>query len=755
LGPSTLRGVAPLKTWLGKPYPLGATWLGNGANFAIYSENATGVDLCLFDHIDAEAESIRVRMTEQSDQVWHVFLPDARPGQLYGYRVHGPYKPEEGHRFNESKLLIDPYAKAIAGGVNWSDEMFGYPMGKDDLERDYRDDAWGMPKAVLVDTAFDWGDDRRPDTPLARSVIYEMHVKGFSQLCPNIPEALRGKYGGVASPWAIEYLTSLGVTAVELLPVHQFITDKRLADMGLVNYWGYNSIGYFAPDSKYATNITGGQAAEFKQMVKALHAAGIEVILDVVYNHTAEGNHLGPTLSFKGVDNFNYYRLTPDNLRYYMDYTGTGNTLNVMHPRVLQLIMDSLRYWVTEMRIDGFRFDLAAALARELHEVSKLSAFFDIIHQDPVLSQVKLIAEPWDVGEGGYQVGNFPVLWAEWNGKYRDTVRGYWKGDEGHIGEMGHRLSGSPDLYQWNGKRPYASINFVTAHDGYTLADLVSYNDKHNEANAENNQDGDNNNRSWNCGAEGPTEDEEINKLRRRQQRNFLATLFLSQGVPMLCGGDECGRTQRGNNNAYCQDNELSWTHWDWDEHGRRLHEYTARLIHFRREHPIFRRPKFFQGRKIRGSEIKDIMWFNPGGEEMSDEEWSTNYVRTLGMLLCGDTIDVRDEHGEPIRDDTFLMLINSHHEPVKFTLPGEQDVNWELLLDTRLEEGFQAEREARGAGEEFDLTARSLTLFRLSTGEHSHARTDSWRKREIKTPVRKPAKRRPTHEKRTSATGS
>ena len=745
--------MASLKTWPGKPYPLGATWQGNGVNFAIYSEHAAGVDLCLFDDIDAPAETVRVRMTEQSDEVWHVFLPEIRPGQLYGYRVHGPYEPDKGDRFNAAKLLIDPYAKAIAGAVDWSDEMFGYVLAKgDDSERDYRDDAWGIPKSVVVDPAFDWGDDRRPDTPLAQSVIYELHVKGFSQLCPRVPEESRGKYAAVGSPWAVEYLQNLGVTAVELLPVHQFVNDKGLIDKKLRNYWGYNTIGYFAPDCKYSMGKDGAQVTEFKQMVKALHAAGIEVILDVVYNHTAEGNHFGPTLSFKGVDNFNYYRLVPDNLRYYTDYTGTGNTLNVMHAPVLQLIMDSLRYWVTEMRVDGFRFDLAATLARELHAVSKLSAFFDIIHQDPVLSQVKLIAEPWDVGEGGYQVGNFPVLWAEWNGKYRDTVRGYWKGEEGQIGDMGYRLSGSPDLYQLNGKRPYASINFITAHDGFTLADLVSYNDKHNEANGEDNKDGDNNNKSWNCGSEGITEDKEINRLRRRQQRNFLATRFLSQGVPMLCGGDECGRTQQGNNNAYCQDNEISWTNWDWDAHARGLHEFAARLIHFRHEHPIFRRPKFFQGRKIRGSEIKDIMWFNPGGSEMNDDEWTTSFVRALGMLLCGDTIDVRDEHGEPIRDDTFLILINSHHEPLNFVLPGEQDVKWELLMDTRLEEGFAATPEVVDAGDEFPLMERSFSLFRVSTGEHSHARTDSWKKRETKAPEPKPRKTKPIHEKRPSA---
>ena len=724
--------MASFNVWLGYPYPLGSTWQGDGTNFALYSENATGVDLCLFDRVDSPTETVRIRMTEQSDEVWHVFLSDVKPGQLYGYRVDGRYEPEKGHRFNPGKLVLDPYAKAISGAIDWSEEMFGYQMkGGDDLIADPRDDAFGMPKSVVIDSDFDWGQDRRPATPLSESVIYEVHVKGFSKTCPDVPQEIRGTYAALGSPWAIDYFTNLGITAVELLPVHQFVNDKILVEKGLKNYWGYNSIGYFAPDSKYSSSgVEGQQVLEFKEMVRNLHAAGIEVILDVVYNHTAEGNHLGPTLSFRGIDNYNYYRLVADNLRYYNDYTGTGNTLNVMSARVLQLIMDSLRYWVTEMHVDGFRFDLASTLARELHAVSKLSAFFDIIHQDPVVSQVKLIAEPWDVGEGGYQVGNFPVLWAEWNGKYRDTVRGYWKGDEGRIGEMAYRLTGSPDLYQWNGKRPYASVNFITAHDGYTLADLVSYNEKHNEANGEDNKDGDNNNKSWNCGAEGPTKNEEINKLRRRQQRNFLATLFLSQGVPMLSGGDECGRTQQGNNNAYCQDSEISWMHWEWDEHQQRLHDFTANLIRLRREHPIFRRPKFFQGRKIRGSEIKDIMWFNPGGTEMNDDEWTTSFVRTLGLMLSGDTMDVRTFKGEPITDDTYLILVNSHHEAVKFVLPGEEDVRWELTLDTNLEEGFLKTPANMGAGEEYELPARSLSLLRLGTGAHAHARTDAWRNR-------------------------
>ncbi|MEI6351977.1 MAG: glycogen debranching protein GlgX [Verrucomicrobiota bacterium] len=728
--------MTPLKVWLGEPYPLGATWCGNGVNFALYSEHATGVDLCLFESNDAPHEHIRVRMTEQTDQVWHVFLPDIRPGQLYGYRVYGMYDPERGLRFNSSKLLVDPYAKAIAGQVNWGDEMLGYSLRAPqlDLSRDYRDDAWGVPKSVVVDSTFDWAGDKPPRTPLHESVIYEVHVKGFSKACGSLPEKIRGSYAALGSPFAIDYLKKLGVSAVELLPVHQHVEDKVLVDRGLVNYWGYNTIGYFAPESKYsASGIQGEQVTEFKTMVKALHAAGIEVILDVVYNHTAEGNHLGPTLCFRGIDNTAYYRLVPDRLRYYTDYTGCGNTLNVMHPRVLQLIMDSLRYWVTEMHVDGFRFDLASTLARESHAVSKISAFFDIIHQDPILSQVKLIAEPWDVGEGGYQVGNFPVLWAEWNGKYRDAVRRYWKGDEGHAREIAYRLAGSPDLYQSTGKRPYASINFITSHDGFTLSDLVSYNDKHNLANGEDNRDGDNHNSSWNCGTEGPTDDPEINALRARQRRNFLVTLFLSQGVPMLTAGDEYGRTQQGNNNAYCQDNELSWLNWKRDAAGKRLLDFASRLIHLRRDHPIFRRPKFFQGRKIRGSEIKDIMWFTPQGREMTDEEWHFSYVRCLVMLLSGDTMDVRNAHGEPIRDDTFMLMLNAHYEPMKFVLPGREDVQWELILDTRLETGFLETNCILNAGEDIDLMDRSICLLRLHTGSQAHARSESWRRKQKK----------------------
>ncbi len=725
--------MTPVKVWLGEPYPLGATWRGDGVNFALYSEHATGVDLCLFESVDSPHEQVRVRMTEQTDQVWHVFLPGIRPGQLYGYRVYGPYDPARGQRFNSSKLLIDPYAKALAGQIRWSDEMLGYSLRapQADLSRDYRDDGWGVPKSVVVDTAFDWGNDKPPRKPLHESVIYEVHVKGFSKLCEALPEKIRGTYAALGSPFAIEYFKELGITTLELLPVHQHVDDKFLVDRGLTNYWGYNTIGYFAPEAKYsASGVIGQQVNEFKTMVKNLHAAGIEVILDVVYNHTAEGNHLGPTLCFRGIDNLAYYRLISESPRYYMDYTGCGNTLNVMHPRVLQLIMDSLRYWVTEMHVDGFRFDLASTLARESHAVSKLSAFFDIIHQDPILSRVKLIAEPWDVGEGGYQVGNFPVLWAEWNGKYRDAVRRYWKGDEGHAREIAYRLAGSPDLYQSTGKRPYASINFITSHDGFTLADLVSYNTKHNLANGEDNRDGENANGSWNCGVEGPTDDPAINRLRARQRRNFLATLFLSQGVPMLTAGDECGRTQYGNNNAYCQDNEVSWLSWQRDEEGEQLLEFTSRLIALRHAHPIFRRPKFFQGRKIRGSDVKDIMWFAPNGREMTDEEWNFSFVRCLAMLLSGDTMDVRDESGEPIRDDTFLLMLNAHYEPVKFVLPGKEDVQWALVLDTQLDEGFAAVGQLLTAGDEVELVDRSLCLLRLHTGSQASARSEAWRRR-------------------------
>jgi glycogen operon protein len=731
--------MTPIKTWLGYPYPLGATWLGNGVNFALFSEHATSVDLCLFDSMEAREENVRIPVTEHTDQVWHIFLPEAQPGQIYGYRVSGPYEPEIGMRFNSSKLLLDPYAKAIAGRVEWGDEMFGYVVGgeKEDLTRDFRDDAWGMPKAVVIDNAFNWDGDRKLGRPLAESIIYEVHVKGFTKLCPRVPPELRGTYAGLGSTWAIDYFKHLGVTAVELLPVHAHIDDKALVDRGLTNYWGYNTIGFFAPEAKYSgSGDRGGQVSEFKTMVRNLHAAGIEVILDVVYNHTAEGNHLGSTLAFRGIDNIASYRLRTENPRFYLDFTGTGNTFNLLHPRTLQLVMDSLRYWVLEMHVDGFRFDLASTLARDANGVNKLHAFFEIIHQDPVLSQVKLIAEPWDVGEGGYQVGNFPVLWAEWNGKYRDAIRSFWKGDEGKIGEVAYRLTGSPDLYQHDGKRPYASINFVTSHDGFTLTDLVSYNEKQNEANGEKNHDGDNNNLSWNHGVEGPTEDPEINALRERQRRNFLTTLLISQGVPMLLGGDELGRTQNGNNNAYCQDNELSWFHWEkWDEKQKALFEFTRRLIQLRHQHPVFRRPKFFQGRRIRGSEIKDVMWFNPGGNEMSEKDWSLPLARCLGMMLSGDTIDVLGFQGEPIRDDTFLFLMNAHYETISFLLPGQENIEWQLLLDTATESGFLAEPKSFPSGDELPVIDRGVCLLKLSAGAQAQARQESFRKRHFDFP--------------------
>ncbi len=730
--------MTPIKVWLGFPYPLGATWLGNGANFAIFSEAAASVDLCLFDSPDARQENIRIPMTEHTDQVWHLFLPDVRPGQLYGFRVFGPYNPERGQRFNSSKLLIDPYAKAIAGRINWADEMSGYVVGgeSEDLARDFRDDAWGIPKAVVIENAFDWGDDQHPRVPLHRSVIYEMHVKGFTQLNEKVPEEIRGTYAGVGSEASIAYLKELGVTAVELLPVHAYINDKALVDRGLTNYWGYNTIGFFAPDCKYsASGMLGEQVTEFKTMVRNLHAAGLEVILDVVYNHTAEGNHMGPTLSFRGIDNQAYYRLMPEDPRFYLDFTGTGNTFNLLNTRALQLVMDSLRYWVLDMHVDGFRFDLASTLARDATGVNKLHSFFEIIHQDPVISQVKLIAEPWDVGEGGYQVGNFPVLWTEWNGKYRDSVRSFWKGDEGKIGELAYRLTGSPDLYQHSGRRPYASINFITAHDGFTLNDLVSYNDKHNEANGENNNDGDNNNHSWNHGAEGPSDDPEIKQLRLQQRRNFLTTLLLSQGVPMLTAGDEWARTQQGNNNAYCQDNEISWLNWNLDDEQKAQLEFTKRLIQLRHNHPVFRRPKFFQGRRIRGSEIRDVMWFNPGGNEMTDDEWNSPFVRCLGMLLSGDTIDVQNFEGEPIRDETFLLLINAHHEPLQFILPGQKSVTWQLVLDTASAEGFSTQSQDSQSGDEVEIKNRSTILLKLATGSTAQARHESWKKRQFEAP--------------------
>jgi isoamylase len=701
-----------LRVWRGEPYPLGATWDGGGVNFAIFSENATSVELCLYES-DGSNEQ-RVTMAEQTDLVWHCYLPEARPGWRYGYRVHGPYEPHHGHRFNANKLLIDPYAKRIDGSISWSDRLFGYRIGGDaeDLEPDGRDSAPSVPKSVVINPAFVWGHDRLLRTPLSRTLVYEVHVKGFTQLHPEVPPALRGTYAGLASFPAIDYLTALGVTAVELLPVHHHVNDRHLKDRGLDNYWGYNTIGFFAPDSRYSA--TGEPVSEFKSMVKRLHDAGIEVILDVVYNHTGEGNHLGPTLSFRGVDNAAYYRLAEDR-RYYVDYTGTGNTLNVVHPRSLQLIMDSLRYWIIEMHVDGFRFDLASALAREFYDVDRLGSFFDIIHQDPVISQVKLIAEPWDVGPGGYQVGNFPVGWAEWNGKYRDTVRRFWRGVGGQAAELAYRLSGSSDLYAQGGRQPHASINFVTAHDGFTLNDLVSYERKHNEANGEGNRDGEDHNESMNFGVEGPTEDEAILEAREKHKRNYLATLLLSQGVPMLLGGDEIGRTQRGNNNAYCQDNEISWFNWDLSRRDRQLLAFTTDLIKLFRRHPVLRRRRFFQGRRIRGSAVKDLTWYGPKGREMTDEQWNSPGVKTLGVRLAGDAIDEAGERGEQIVDDTLLLVLNADDRPVAFTLPSRNGHRWEMVFDTAYSEfGSPAGLpDTFDGGRHYRVNERSVVLLR------------------------------------------
>lgn len=677
-------------------------------NFALFSENAQKVELCLYDG-SGNKEVQRIEISERTDQVWHAYLPEARPGLLYGYRAYGPYEPTRGLRFNPHKLLLDPYAKLIHGEVRWSDALFGYRIGhqKEDLSLDRRDSASGMPKAVVIDPAFTWGADQRPSIPWHKSIIYEMHVRGFTKLHPEVPPALRGTYAGLATAPVIDYLTRLGVTAVELMPVHAFVDDRHLLERGLRNYWGYNSIGFFAPEPRY---LAANNVNEFKTMVKALHSAGIEVILDVVYNHTAEGNQFGPTLSFRGIDNPVYYRLTPENQRYYMDYTGTGNTLNMRHPQVLQLIMDSLRYWVVEMHVDGFRFDLAATLARELHEVDRLGAFLDIIHQDPVLSQVKLIAEPWDLGEGGYQVGNFPVGWAEWNDRYRDVVRSYWKGDGGLIGELAYRITGSSDLYASSGRRPYASINFVTAHDGFTLHDLVSYNQKHNEANGEDNRDGTDNNRSWNCGAEGPTQDPEINALRARQKRNLLATLFLSQGVPMMLAGDAIGHSQLGNNNAYCQDNNISWI--DWEQADTELLEFVQSLIRLRKRHPVFRRRNFFQGRAIQGAEIQDIRWLLPDGREMTNEEWTRESAHCLGVFLAGEGLGEKDERGRPVTDDNFVMLLNPHHDQVPFRLPPvAQGSQWLRIIDTASPTRPRNNQQHAG-GTDYLLQARSMALF-------------------------------------------
>ncbi len=698
-----------MRTWPGTPYPLGARWDGRGTNFALFSENAERVDLCLF---DSEGHERRIRMPEQTALIWHCYLPGIGPGQRYGYRVYGPYEPEAGHRFNPAKLLIDPYAKAIEGDVYWDDSLFGYPLGEDDLVLDERDSAPHVPKSIVVNPFFDWRDDRSPRTPWHRTVIYETHVKGLTMLHPEVDPELRGTYAGLASPPIIDYLTSLGVTAIELQPVHHFIQDHFLVQKGLRNYWGYNSIGFLAPHADYAARGSRGQQVyEFKTMVADLHAAGLEVILDVVYNHTAEGNHMGPHLSFRGIDNLSYYRTVDGDPRYYMDYTGTGNSLNVRHPHVLQLIMDSLRYWVTEMHVDGFRFDLASTLARELHDVDRLSAFFDIIQQDPVISQTKLIAEPWDVGEGGYQVGNFPQLWTEWNGMYRDCMRDYWRGEPIGVGELASRLSGSSDLYAHNGRRPYASINFATAHDGFTLNDLVSYNEKHNEANLDDNSSGEDHNRSWNSGIEGPTDDPDVLSLRRRRQRSLLASLMLSQGVPMLLGGDEFGRTQHGNNNAYCQDNELTWYDWDWDDEQRSLLSFTRQLIHLRQRHPVLRRRQFFRGDEAGGH--PDLVWLQPDGTQMTEEAWTDPKFQALVCFLNGQAIPSTDDRGRRITDDTFLLLTNGSHDPVKFTLPPlAYGRSWRPVIDTSAHRRSRSRGRLR-PGSTLELEALSLLLLR------------------------------------------
>jgi isoamylase len=703
-----------MRVWPGKSYPLGASWDGKGVNFALFSENATKVELCLFDTVDARAPSECIVMPEYGDQVWHAYLPEALPGQLYGYRVHGSYEPMQGHRFNAHKIVLDPYAKSIARDVRWADEDFAYRLGdaQEDLSFDERDNAAFAPLGAVIDPAFTWGDDRPPRTPWHKTIIYELHVKGFTMRHPDVPEALRGTYAGLASELVVNHLLNLGVTAVELMPVHYFVNDRLLVDRGLTNYWGYNTLGFFAPEGRYcARTIPQDAVQQFKMMVAAFHAAGIEVILDVVYNHTAEGNHLGPTLSMRGIDNSTYYKLSPEDPRFYMDYTGCGNSLNVRHPRVLQLIMDSLRYWVVDMHVDGFRFDLASTLARELFDVDRLGAFFDIIHQDPILSQVKLIAEPWDVGIGGYQVGNFPVLWSEWNGKYRDNVRSFWKGDGGTLNEFATRLSGSSDLYQGDGRKPYASINFVTCHDGFNLQDLVSYNSKHNEANGEDNRDGADDNKSWNCGVEGPSKDPAVNTLRWQQKRNFIVTLLLSQGVPMLLAGDELSHTQQGNNNTYCQDNELTWLNWELNDEERDFLEFVRQMIAIRRTQPVLQRRKFFQGRAIFGADIEDITWFEPSGEAMGEEAWNAGFNQCFGFRMPGDLIGDVDERGQEIRGDSMLILMNAFHEPIPFIIPARfKGERWQRLFDTAQP---TTEPEWFASEQAYELAGRSLVAFR------------------------------------------
>ncbi|MEV6029919.1 glycogen debranching protein GlgX [Nonomuraea sp. NPDC052116] len=699
------------EVWPGEPYPLGGTWDGVGTSFAVFSEVAERVELCLF-HDDGTEE--RVDLPEVDGFVWHGYLPGIQPGQRYGYRVHGPHDPSQGHRCNPAKLLLDPYAKAIDGELTWNQALFPYYF-TDPTRRNTEDSAPYMPKNVVINPFFEWGNDRPPRIPYHQTVIYEAHVRGLTMRHPDVPPDLRGTYAGVGHPAIIDHLLSLGVTAVELMPVHHYIPEHFLVARGLTNYWGYNTMAYLAPHGGYSSAGTRGQQVlEFKAMVRALHEAGIEVILDVVYNHTAEGDHMGPTLGFRGIDNAAYYRLHDGDRRYYLDYTGCGNSLNVRSPHALQLIMDSLRYWVLDMHVDGFRFDLASALARELHDVDRLSAFFDLIQQDPVISQVKLIAEPWDVGPGGYQVGNFPPLWTEWNGKYRDIVRDFWRGTHSALPEFASRLTGSADLYESSGRRPVASINFVTCHDGFTLSDLVSYDHKHNEANGEDNRDGTNDNRSWNCGAEGPVEDPGIVQLRHRQRRNFLVTLFLSQGVPMLSHGDELGRTQRGNNNAYCQDNELAWVDWSMLHTEPELLEFVRALSKLRREHPVFQRRRFFHGRHPEDGK-RDLVWLTPGGTEMTASDWHIGYAKSLMVYLNGEAITEPGPRGERIVDDSFLLLINAHHENMSFTLPGEEcgtgwvpvlDTSHETMEDAFVDEGWQA-------GDLVAVTARSLQVLR------------------------------------------
>ncbi|MHA6759182.1 glycogen debranching protein GlgX [Streptacidiphilus sp. PAMC 29251] len=728
-----------MQVWPGHPYPLGATYDGAGTNFAVFSEVAERVELCLLAD-DGSETSVELRETDAF--VRHAYLPGIQPGQRYGFRVHGPFKPEQGDRCNGSKLLLDPYAKAMSGSIDWDESVYGYHFNSPEQRNDL-DSAPHTMSSVVVNPFFDWGNDRPPRTDYHRTVIYEAHVKGLTNLHPGIPDEIRGTYAGIAHPAVIEHLVKLGVTAIELMPVHQFVHDHRLMDLGLANYWGYNTIGFFAPQGAYSSlGDRGQQVQEFKSMVKSLHAAGIEVILDVVYNHTAEGNHLGPTLAFRGLDNAAYYRLAEDR-RYYEDTTGTGNSLLMRHPHVLQLIMDSLRYWVTEMHVDGFRFDLAATLARQFHEVDRLSSFFDLVQQDPVVSQAKLIAEPWDIGEGGYQVGNFPPLWTEWNGQYRDTVRDLWRGENAALAEFASRLTGSSDLYQDDGRRPIASINFVTCHDGFTLRDLVSYNNKHNDANHENNRDGESHNRSWNCGAEGETEDPEILALRGRQQRNFIATLMLSQGVPMLSHGDEFGRTQGGNNNTYCQDSEISWVKWpdaaigpvrmpteplgsgnehpeeietpSTEDQAAQLLDFTRHMVWLRRDHPVFRRRRFFHGRPVSGThdDLTDIAWFTPAGEEMTDKDWSASYAKSLSVFLNGYAISEPDRRGGRITDDSFLMLFNAGDAGLDFTVPVNHGREWQVVVDTALPWTIAPGTGAKiRAGDSVHLTDRSMMVL-------------------------------------------